>query len=59
MICAARERPAPDVTGPHAATDQYGHLDHYYYRCERCGHERTDPRLRHGCPECETDADRP
>ena len=27
------------ITGPFAGYDQYGRLDHYYYRCARCGAE--------------------
>ncbi|MWG36000.1 hypothetical protein [Halomarina oriensis] len=47
------------VTGPHAGYDRYGHLDHYYYRCERCGLESTDATLVEGCPRCrETEARR-
>lgn len=46
-----RERPPP-VTGPHAGYDRYGRLDHYYYRCERCGLESTDAALADGCWRC-------
>ncbi|MFC6941593.1 hypothetical protein ACFQE8_16725 [Salinirubellus sp. GCM10025818] len=51
------DRPAPadrdpHVTGPHAGYDRYGRFDHYYYRCERCGLESTDPALVRGCPRC-------
>lgn len=51
------DRPAPAdrdpaVTGPHAGLDRYGHLDHRYYRCERCGLESTDPALVRGCWRC-------
>lgn len=42
----------PAVTGPHAGFDRYGRFDHYYYRCERCGLESTDHRLRRGCWRC-------
>lgn len=42
----------PSVTGPHAGYDRYGRFDHYYWRCERCGHETTDAGVRHGCPNC-------
>jgi rubrerythrin len=42
----------PEVSGPHPGYDRYGRLDHYYYRCERCGHETTNPDLRRGCPRC-------
>lgn len=41
-----------EVTGPHAGYDRYGRLDHYYYRCDRCGLESTDAGLRAGCPRC-------
>jgi hypothetical protein len=41
-----------EVTGPHAGFDRYGRFDHYYYRCERCGLESTDPALVRGCPRC-------
>jgi len=44
--------PPPTVTGPHAGYDRYGHLDHYYYRCERCGLESTDATLADGCRRC-------
>lgn len=42
----------PAVTGPHAAADRYGRLDHYYFRCERCGLETNDAALRAGCWRC-------
>ena len=29
-----------------------GELDHRYWRCQRCGLETTDPRLREGCFRC-------
>jgi hypothetical protein len=44
--------PRPSITGPHAGYDRYGRLDHYYYRCERCGLEATDPALAKGCWRC-------
>lgn len=40
------------TTGPHAALDQYGRLDHYYWLCESCGFESTDAEMRLGCPRC-------
>jgi len=40
------------VTGPHDGRDSDGDLDHHYWRCERCGLETTDPRLREGCFRC-------
>jgi hypothetical protein len=40
------------VTGPHDGRDSDGHLDHRYWRCQRCGLETTDPRLREGCFRC-------
>jgi hypothetical protein len=40
------------VTGPHDGRDSDGELDHRYWRCERCGLETTDPRLREGCFRC-------
>ena len=43
---------SPPVTGPHAGYDRYGRLDHYYYRCERCGLESTDSTLADGCWRC-------
>lgn len=42
----------PEITGPHEGRDRDGTLDHHYYRCERCGLESTDPRLREGCFRC-------
>jgi hypothetical protein len=50
--CSARADSDPDVTGPHAGFDRYGRFDHYYYRCERCGLESTDPALSRGCWRC-------
>lgn len=52
---ARREGPSgpPRISGPHSGYDRYGRLDHYYYRCERCGLESTDSRLREGCWRCE------
>ncbi|WP_254543836.1 hypothetical protein [Halomarina pelagica] len=50
-------RPVPPVSGPHAGYDRYGRLDHYYWRCERCGLEATDPTLERGCPRCEEGPD--
>ncbi|WP_254537857.1 hypothetical protein [Halomarina litorea] len=44
------------VTGPHAGYDRHGRLDHYYWRCERCGLEATDHTLESGCWRCEDDA---
>jgi hypothetical protein len=43
------------VTGPHAGYDRHGHLDHYFWRCERCGLETTDRALTSGCWRCEDD----
>ncbi|WP_276280271.1 hypothetical protein [Halorussus caseinilyticus] len=40
------------VTGPHDGRDSDGELDHRYWRCERCGLETTDSRLREGCFRC-------
>ncbi|UPW01939.1 hypothetical protein M0R88_07535 [Halorussus gelatinilyticus] len=40
------------VTGPHVGRDSDGDLDHRYWRCERCGLETTDRRLREGCFRC-------
>lgn len=40
------------VTGPHDGRDSDGDLDHRYWRCERCGLETTDRRLREGCFRC-------
>ena len=40
------------VTGPHHGYDRDGRLDHRYWRCERCGLETTDPRIRKGCFRC-------
>ncbi|WP_224333076.1 hypothetical protein [Haloprofundus halobius] len=40
------------VSGPHRAYDDHGRLDHRYWRCERCGFESADPRLRDGCFRC-------
>lgn len=48
-----RPRQTPAVSGPHVGRDRYGDLDHYYWRCERCGHESVDAALTEGCPECE------
>ncbi|QCJ47050.1 hypothetical protein [Haloprofundus sp. MHR1] len=41
-----------NVTGPHPAYDDHGRLDYRYWRCERCGFESVDPRLRDGCFRC-------
>ena len=30
------------ITGPHPGVDKYGRIDHYFYRCERCGAESVD-----------------
>ena len=49
---------APPVSGPHAGYDRYGRLDHYYYRCERCGLESTDASLADGCWRCEGEGER-
>ncbi|MFD1512372.1 hypothetical protein [Halomarina rubra] len=50
------ERPPPrSVTGPHPGYDRYGRLDHYYYRCERCGLESTDAALTERCWRCDDD----
>jgi hypothetical protein len=43
---------AVTVTGPHDGRDSDGELDHRYWRCQRCGLETTDPRLREGCFRC-------
>lgn len=56
--CTAPNRPADDragrVTGPHPGFDADGALDHWYYRCERCGLESTDECMqRDGCFRCE------
>lgn len=40
------------VTGPHDGLDEYGRLDHRYWRCERCGLESTDASLAEGCWRC-------
>ncbi|MFC5969951.1 hypothetical protein ACFPYI_01270 [Halomarina salina] len=48
----------PRITGPHAGYDRYGRLDHYFYRCERCGLESTDASLADGCWRCEAEDDR-
>ncbi|NHN60812.1 MULTISPECIES: hypothetical protein [Halorussus] len=40
------------VTGPYVGRDSDGDRDHRYWRCERCGLETTDPRLREGCFRC-------
>ena len=45
------------VTGPHHGYDRDGRLDHRYWRCERCGLETTDPRLRDGCFRCGADGE--
>ncbi|WP_253512064.1 MULTISPECIES: hypothetical protein [Halorussus] len=41
------------MTGPHRGSDRAGEYDHCYWRCERCGLETTDPRIREGCFRCE------
>lgn len=41
-----------DVSGPHEGYDPDGDLDHRFFRCERCGLESTDARLREGCWRC-------
>lgn len=49
------ERPSIDsdpITGPHDGLDADGHLDHHYWRCERCGLESTDTRMQAGCFRC-------
>ncbi len=46
------------VTGPHLGFDRDGGLDHRYWRCERCGLESTDSRLREGCFRCRASAAR-
>ena len=43
---------AGTVTGPHDGRDSDGELDHRYWRCQRCGLETTDSRLREGCFRC-------
>lgn len=43
------------ITGPHAGYDMYGRLDHYYWRCERCGLEATTSKLARGCWLCAND----
>ncbi len=40
------------VTGPHVGRDSDGEPDHRYWRCERCGLETTDKRLREECFRC-------
>ena len=40
------------VTGPHRGYDEDGAFDHRFWRCERCGLESTDSRLREGCFRC-------
>ncbi|MFC6963457.1 hypothetical protein [Halocatena marina] len=45
------------ITGPHAGYDKYGRLDHYYWRCERCGLEVTTSKLARGCWRCATEDD--
>ena len=41
--CGTQEGIAEDrITGPHPGEDKYGRIDHYYYRCERCGVESVD-----------------
>ncbi|WP_129114287.1 hypothetical protein [Halegenticoccus tardaugens] len=47
-------RSATAVTGPHDGRDGDGRLDHRYWRCERCGFESADPRLRDGCFRCDS-----
>jgi transposase len=49
--CTDSER-VGSVTGPHTGYDKYGRLDHYYWRCERCGFEATASELAHGCWRC-------
>ena len=36
------DEPTVRITGPHPGEDQYGRIDHYYYRCEHCGAESVD-----------------
>ena len=44
--CGTQEAIAHDhsarITGPHPGVDKYGRIDHYYYRCARCGVESVD-----------------
>ncbi|WP_155120493.1 hypothetical protein [Haloprofundus marisrubri] len=49
------EQRTSGVTGPHAAYDERGRLDYRYWRCERCGFESVDPRLRDGCFRCDAE----
>lgn len=44
------------VTGPHRGYDEDGAFDHRFWRCERCGLESTDSRLREGCFRCGCEA---
>ena len=48
---SADDADAP-VTGPHDGYDRRGRPDYRYWRCERCGLESVDPRLRRGCFRC-------
>lgn len=48
--CGTQESIADDrITGPHPGEDQYGQIDHYFYRCERCGVESVDKADLRGC----------
>ena len=43
--CGTQEATAHDysrISGPYPGEDRYGNLDHYYYRCDRCGAESVD-----------------
>jgi len=40
------------VTGPHPKIDESGQR-HHVWRCELCGTESTDRRLREGCWNCD------
>ena len=57
-VLLEREQPMttpalPRMTGPYPALDQYGRLDHYYWKCASCGLELTNlghRDWRHGRP---------
>ena len=39
---ATTYEPENRITGPHPGEDQYGRIDHYFYRCTECGVESVD-----------------